>query len=448
MADSLFVKVGNNLEQVNLPGGSGGEIGPEYVERIEALEEQNAEQDEAIKASMGALPVGFEYVRLTGQAPYPGGVDYFGQEATRAMYADLWAYQNEHRPESIVTEAEWQELYASQNGNVPFYSTGDGSTTFRFPRVVSYLKVGGSVDEMGQYVQEGLPDHTHTRGTMNITGLMEGYGDRTGFGGLQGAFYRHAEQSRIPTIGDIIAGLSSALWAGFDASRSWTGSTSPASESNSAYRNSSHVTPETMTIVMGVIAISVPGVLGAASEAVIYEELALQSAELESVNSKADAAQEAVRAAQEAVRAAQATANAAMPRSGGHFDGGISVPSDFLVRASNNDLEGGEIRLVEPNNSKRPIVFDNYNNRGRMLAFPSPDGSQRDLHIIEFIPQDQRIYCGGREMAREHNLYVNLGGYIYGSGGVWFGGLDGQTIGVNTALSNCNCDCSDGCGSY
>lgn len=77
-----------------------------------------------------------------------------------------------------------------------------------------------------------MAGHTHTRGTMNITAQIGGYGDRTGFSSLAGAFYDILHQERIPTMGDIVNGHSTSLITGFDASRSWTGETSVAGNNN------------------------------------------------------------------------------------------------------------------------------------------------------------------------------------------------------------------------
>ncbi|MGN1208776.1 MAG: hypothetical protein ACI4SV_00635, partial [Duodenibacillus sp.] len=74
-----------------------------------------------------AHAVGDEWHSFTGQIP-AGGVPYCGQEVTRETYADLWEYAQNNG--LVKTEEEWQALDASQNGNVPFYSDGDGSTTF------------------------------------------------------------------------------------------------------------------------------------------------------------------------------------------------------------------------------------------------------------------------------------------------------------------------------
>lgn len=291
MADKLYTVVDGVPSPLDLGTGGSDESLPGIDERVTALEEYQTVQDEAIaqtrneleatiEENKGILPVGMEYIRLTGQTPYPGGVDYLGQEATRAMYADLWAWEQAHRPESIISEEEWQALYASQNGNVPFFSTGDGSTTFRFPRAVSYLKIAGTVGDIGTYIAEGLPDHTHTRGNMNITGTLKHIaGNQTNAGfGASGCF------SAVWNTGNNVTNSSTsaqvAAQVSFNAANTWTGSTSPASESNPIYGSSSHVTPESMTVVMGVIAFGVTGAFGEATEEGIVQELELHGAKL------------------------------------------------------------------------------------------------------------------------------------------------------------------------
>lgn len=215
---------------------------------------KDAEQDAAIAEALGkvGLPLGFEYVRLTGQTAPLGGVDYMGQTSTRAMYADLWAWLNENKPDAIISESEWQSLYSSQNGNVAKYSSGDGSTTFRFPRVVGYFKGAGSTDELGQYIKEGLP---------NLTGNIGLNADRNIFNNDQTGVF-----SRLSSGGRGWAEMSSATMSSgsilFDASRS-----------NSIYGNSLHVTPESAIVVMGVIAFGSVASIGEATEEGIVAEL-------------------------------------------------------------------------------------------------------------------------------------------------------------------------------
>lgn len=214
-----------------------------------------------LKKLGGMRPLGEEYIRITGQSAPAGGVDYVGQLATRAMYADLWAWVQEHKPGSIISEDEWQALSASQNGNVPYYSTGDGSTTFRFPHLTGYPKFAGSVEEVGKFVKEGLP---------NITGLTLG---ARGDIGNEGAFISGASHSPI-----AIPGITTAMPLRLDASKS-----------NPIYGASEHVTPETVCIIAGVIAFGVPSAVGQADKDGILAELELHGTELNRLDKKADA---------------------------------------------------------------------------------------------------------------------------------------------------------------
>ena len=121
-------------------------------------------------------------------------------------------------------------LYWSKNSTEP--STLFGGTWERVKD--KFILAAGDNHEVGDeggeeshaLTVEETPAHAHTRGTMNITAQIGGYGDRTGFSGLDGAFYSKQDQTRIPVVGDIVEGHHTSLTVGFDASRSWTGETS------------------------------------------------------------------------------------------------------------------------------------------------------------------------------------------------------------------------------
>jgi microcystin-dependent protein len=79
------------------------------------------------------------------------------------------------------------------------------------------------------------PAHTHTRGTMNITGGMAGTGgSEPKFGSLSGALYGNTV-SYASTTGNS-SGYTRYDGFNFDASRSWTGSTSSVGD-NVAHNN-------------------------------------------------------------------------------------------------------------------------------------------------------------------------------------------------------------------
>lgn len=117
------------------------------------------------------------------------------------------------------------------------YGSGNGVSTFNVPNFKDrFLQMVGDKTVIGQMIEPGLPSithlhtgttdgagsHSHTRGTMNITGTFDGNTD-DGSTYKTGAFYIHS------TPGTGANGGSGAGVIGFDASKSWTGSTSEAS---------------------------------------------------------------------------------------------------------------------------------------------------------------------------------------------------------------------------
>ena len=107
------------------------------------------------------------------------------------------------------------------------YGAGDGSTTFNIPQIednsfMEYHSVAGIKKNAG------LP---------NIIGGIWNYGDRTGFQGTQGSFYAIRTQNSIPVIGEAVAGYTSEIETGFDASRS-----------SAVYGSSTTVQPKSITI--------------------------------------------------------------------------------------------------------------------------------------------------------------------------------------------------------
>ena len=54
----------------------------------------------------------------------------------------------------------------------------------------------------------------------DIEGALYGYGDRSGFGDANGAFWEKQSQPRLPALGEVVPGLTSTYIAGFRANRS------------------------------------------------------------------------------------------------------------------------------------------------------------------------------------------------------------------------------------
>ena len=187
------------------------------------------------------LPVGFEYFQ-TNPNIQAGSIPFVGGLWDRTIYADLWSWVQQ-QDGYLISESEWQALAIANNGAVPYYSTGDGSTNFRVPALSVWVKGALSVEEIGDYLADTFKshkhnvsvslsvagEHTHTRGTMNITGRAEVRGfandgnhcvQRFGAGALY-----EADRYVSDVMANGVAG-GTMLTMGFDASRSWTGKTS------------------------------------------------------------------------------------------------------------------------------------------------------------------------------------------------------------------------------
>ena len=109
------------------------------------------------------LPVGFETF-TTNPNLQAGWLPLLGGEYSRTAYADLWAWvqtQNGY----LLEESAWQAKAAANGGNVPFYSKGDGSSTFRVPALpLAKCITGKSLGVKGNGMTLGVTDGTTNYG--------------------------------------------------------------------------------------------------------------------------------------------------------------------------------------------------------------------------------------------------------------------------------------------
>ena len=172
--------------------------------------------------------IGEQWISMDGTIPM-GGLAFLGQTVSKETYSELynWVETNNR----FKTEAEWQSLYTTNNGNVSFYAKVD-DTSFRLPSFKGYLKAN---ETGGGYTKEGLP---------NITGSFKSQ-------------YTISQTSGESSNGAIVSpnNTSTGKFGTSDTSDTWgRGFNLDASKSNSIYGNSTHVTPETNTILVGVYA--------------------------------------------------------------------------------------------------------------------------------------------------------------------------------------------------
>ena len=145
-------------------------------------------------------------------------------------------------PNRFISESEWQQQ-VSTYGVCGKYVYTEG-VAVRLPKVTGIVE--GTIDPsaLGDLVEAGLPAHTHTRGTMNITGtFFIGKAGQTGNGyGATGAFYYKGNANNAGNSAQT--GGTTPEFA-FDASRSWTGSTSNPNYTNNI-KTTDTVQPQTI----------------------------------------------------------------------------------------------------------------------------------------------------------------------------------------------------------
>lgn len=174
------------------------------------------------------MPIGFEYFTMNPHIPQ-GSLPLFGGEYSRDTYSDLWAWVQEQTG-YLKTEAEWQTLSTAHGGNVPYYSDGDGSTTFRVPSLKCWVKgANGTVTEVGSYLEAGLPN---IEGRF-ISRANNGNGQVTITSSTTGAFASSNSITNYSTTsGTTSDGVNYPFGVDFNASRS-----------NAIYGNSTTVQP-------------------------------------------------------------------------------------------------------------------------------------------------------------------------------------------------------------
>lgn len=128
---------------------------------------------------VAGVPIGFEYISFNPNIP-TGSLPLLGGTFSRTAYKDLWEWV-QTQTNYLISESAWQAKATANEGNVPFYSTGDGSTTFRVPSLSCWVKGAKGISEVGSYLAAGLP---------NITGSAQSTGgnDTASFENTTGAY--------------------------------------------------------------------------------------------------------------------------------------------------------------------------------------------------------------------------------------------------------------------
>lgn len=171
---------------------------------------------EATKDLGGGLPFGHLFA-WPFQTPPDGCIQCNGSTYSRVLYKDFWNYISSKG--WVKTEGEWNSIASANGGYCPYYSTGDGSTTFRTPKFAPFMQVAIASANVGTYHRAGLP---------NIKGDLPVGETRDVKTPISGAFYQDGSNTNLGLVSDSDNQL-----AHFDASRS-----------NSIYGRSTTVQPE------------------------------------------------------------------------------------------------------------------------------------------------------------------------------------------------------------
>ncbi len=124
----------------------------------------------------GGVPIGTITARLSKKAEAGELALDTGALVSRATYPDLWAWvQSSGAP--LISDADWQAQATAQT-SVGAYSTGDGSTTFRLPRLLDYMR-GGAAADVGTWQVDMFKSHTHDYDNMQGGGVANSVSDTT-----------------------------------------------------------------------------------------------------------------------------------------------------------------------------------------------------------------------------------------------------------------------------
>lgn len=100
-------------------------------------------EEQPIQVSADTTPIGTIKQQLWNSAP-PGYLKMTQSHVlNRSEYPELWNVVETRMP--LTTEAEWQKMLTLNKTSVPFFSSGDESTTFRTPILLDDITASDSI---------------------------------------------------------------------------------------------------------------------------------------------------------------------------------------------------------------------------------------------------------------------------------------------------------------
>lgn len=166
------------------------------------------------------------------------GTSFTGTNQGFTNIAITATYQTKH---IFCIEEDWQTS-VNTYGVCGKFVYDSVNNTVRLPKVTGIIEGTTDLNALGDLVEAGLPiswlSHTHTRGTMNITGYITS-NNWAGTASANSALYPAGNGANSQQGGSGNNAI------GFDASRSWSGSTSTPNYTDDSH-DSSTVQPQTI----------------------------------------------------------------------------------------------------------------------------------------------------------------------------------------------------------
>ena len=156
----LVIEAGGD---VFVPAGAGFGDLDQRIDRLETLQ-------------IGAI--------LNGYTIFDNCIVAFGGEFNRADYPKLWAYLQAN-PSLVKTQAQCQSEATANGGVCGFFSSGNGTTTFRVPNLdKAFLRP--DIRGVGSYQGDSIKAHSHELSSKTINSGPDGIVDVSANAGTGG----------------------------------------------------------------------------------------------------------------------------------------------------------------------------------------------------------------------------------------------------------------------
>lgn len=162
-------------------------------------------------------------------------------------------YENETAPNIFCSEQAWQSS-VNNYGECGKFVYDSENETVRLPKIDGIFQGTTDLSALDSLIEAGLPPitHTHTRGSMNITGTVDGFKCITDMSTRTDGALKFQALSATGGIYQAAAGKTQGKLT-LTASNNWTGATSDNSSVNSIYGNSLTVQPQTIKCLVYIV---------------------------------------------------------------------------------------------------------------------------------------------------------------------------------------------------